>query len=116
MCIILSTLRQVNKSYIIIIELAFATLVFTSVILDVPDLINGIKDLFGSVSYINKLVSCLIKGALICVITRICCDIAKESGNAVISDVIELCGRVSLLLISLPFIESIIKAAVSFIK
>lgn len=115
-CIILSVLKPWNKSYIIIIELAFALLVFGAVFTDTVSILKSLKDLFEGVSSADKLIACLIKGALICVITRICCDIAKESGNKVISDVIELSGRIMLLIISLPFIESVVKAAISFVK
>lgn len=115
-CIILSVLRPFNKSYIILIELAFALMVFGTAISDGFSLFKSLKELFSGVSSAGKLITCLIKGALICIITRLCCDVAKESGNTVVSDAIELCGRITLLLISMPFIESVVKAAISFVK
>ncbi len=64
----------------------------------------------------KSIFSALIKGALICVITKIASDIAKDSGNSAVSDVIDLAGRVMILALCFPFVENALKTALSFVS
>ncbi len=113
-CIINSVLKQYSKSFVIFTDILFTVAVAASVIGDITSSIESFIGELSINSVTNKLFLCLFKGAVICVITKFACDISRESGNTVISDVIEFFSRVMLLTISIPFIESIVKTAISF--
>lgn len=113
-CIINAVLRQYNKSFVIFTELIFVAAVMTYILSDALSGLKSLTDLFTLNSSENKILLCLIKGSVICVLTKLACDISYESGNVIVGDIIELSGRIILLVISLPFIESVVKTAISF--
>lgn len=63
----------------------------------------------------EKLFVCLFKGAAITVITKLTSEICRESGNTVMGEIVELGGRVMLVVLSLPFITEVAQTALSFI-
>lgn len=109
-------LKQYNKSLVILLELAFTAVVLVMIIDDASDSVSDLIDIFSLTEPVREIYKALFKGALICIISTLAGDMAKESGNILIGDVIELGGRIMLLVISIPFIESVIKTAISFAK
>ena len=81
---------------------------------DAADGVRRLTDLFTLSTSQSKIIVCLLKGAVICIVTKLACDVSYESGNIIVGDIIELAGRIILLVISLPFIESVVKTAVAF--
>ncbi|MDD6145438.1 MAG: SpoIIIAC/SpoIIIAD family protein [Oscillospiraceae bacterium] len=115
-CLLSLILSEYKKAFVIPLQLFFAVAVIMIVLSDAVDSIRSVTDAFENVGSYTKLFSCLIKGALICLSTKLACDFCRESGNIFVSDIIELAGRIMLLVLALPFVESIIKTAVSFAK
>lgn len=114
-CVICSVLKAFNKSYIIFIEIAFLCFVSFLVLNDAIEAMKELNNIFEKTNVSNKLFICLFKGALICIVTRLASDISKESGNIIISDIIELSGRIMLIIIAMPFIKSVAEKALTFI-
>ena len=56
----------------------------------------------------------LFKGAGVTVLTRLACDVCRENGNSLMADVVELGGRIMLIVLVMPFIEKVTDMAVSF--
>ncbi|MBR6567397.1 MAG: stage III sporulation AC/AD family protein [Clostridia bacterium] len=75
-----------------------------------------ISEITDQIKYGEEIFSSAIKGAGICLITNFSSDLCKENGNRLIADVIEFTGRIMLLFIAVPYIETIIKTAFAFIK
>lgn len=113
-CIINVLLRQYNKSFVIFAELIFVGAVVSLIMNDAADGVRRLTDLFTLSTSQSKIIVCLLKGAVICIVTKLACDVSYESGNIIVGDLIELAGRIILLVISLPFIESVVKTAVAF--
>ncbi len=113
-CIINVLLRQYNKSFVIFAELIFVGAVVSLIMNDAADGVRRLTDLFTLSTSQSKIIVCLLKGAVICIVTKLACDVSYESGNIIVGDIIELAGRIILLVISLPFIESVVKTAVAF--
>ncbi len=113
-CIINVLLRQYNKSFVIFAELIFLGAVVSLIMNDAADGVRRLTDLFTLSTSQSKIIVCLLKGAVICIVTKLACDVSYESGNIIVGDIIELAGRIILLVISLPFIESVVKTAVAF--
>ena len=80
------------------------------------DSFDNVVGLFSATSTDNKALTCLYKTGAICVLSKISTDICKESGNKVVSDMIDICTRIIVFSLTLPFISSIIKTAASFAK
>ena len=115
-CIITLLLRQYQPSFIVIINIAFACFVLLIVISNYSDNFKVIKDLFSINSSTKKMFVSLFKAASVCVLSKTASDICKESNSNTTADIIEFSGRIMLLSMALPYIESVVKIAVSFIK
>ena len=63
----------------------------------------------------NDLISLMLKGIIISIITSISSDICNESGSVSVGKAIQFAGRVMIMLLSYPLIENIIRTAVSFV-
>lgn len=115
-CIIGVFLRQYQSSFIIVLNIAFSIIVMIFVLDHSLQSFESIADLFSVNSLTSKIFICLYKAAFICILSKIACDICKESGGKVIADIIEISSKIMLLIMVIPYIESIIKTATAFVK
>ena len=114
-CIINIVLKDTQRAFILLTNICYVVIVAWILLDYTAEFISKINDLFSITSSSGKMFTCLFKGAMICVLTKISADICKESGNIVISDIVDIAGRVMLLIIAIPFVESIVKTATAFI-
>lgn len=75
---------------------------------------SGIEKIFFVNSGSVELFTAIIKGAAITVLTRFACDVCRESGNSLMADVVELGGRIMLIVLAIPFVEKVTEIALSF--
>lgn len=81
--------------------------------------IDEIKTFFSFAESIGdgyEIIKSLIKASLITIATKFGCDICKENGNILVGDVIELGGKLMILVISVPYIITVIKLSAEFLK
>ena len=114
-CILNIFLRQNQSTFTVVINIAYIVLVCVLLIDYVTDYIKDMKSILDFAASTGKMLSGLFKGAIICVMTKISSDLCKENNNLLVSDIIDLSGRIMLLIIAYPFIENIIKAASTFV-
>lgn len=115
-CVISIILKQYKSSYIILLNIAFAVTAIIIISENSADSIQQLKELFTVNSATGKAMICLYKAGIICILSKFAGDICKESGSQLVADIIELSGKIMLLVIALPYIESIIRTAATFIK
>ena len=60
-------------------------------------------------------ISVVFKAMAICFITQITSDLCKDSGESAIASAMELWGRISVVIISLPLIESVVNTITEFL-
>ena len=108
-------LKRTAKEYVIFVQLGFAVIAGIYIINQSSQLADRMMTYFEMSGNISELCSVMLKGAFVCIASKLSCDICIESGNLLISDLIELAGKIILLTLSLPLIEDIIKIAVSFV-
>ena len=80
------------------------------------DIVNrsGIEKIFYGNSGAGELFTVILKGAAVTVLTKFACDVCRESGNSLMADVVELGGRIMLVVLAMPFIEGVTEIALSF--
>ena len=81
--------------------------------------IDEIKTFFSFAESIGdgyEIIKSLIKASLITIATKFGADICKENGNILVGDVIELGGKLMILVISVPYIITVIKLSAEFLK
>lgn len=77
--------------------------------------INEITDLTNKLDGYADIIPVLIKSAAICVLSEILCSVCKDSSNNALCTVVEFSAKVFIFILSFPFVESVIKTALSFI-
>lgn len=115
-CIISLFLKQYNSSFVIIIDIAFAVIAVIFLVNSSSESVRELKELFAINSATSKITVCLYKAGFICILSKLAGDICNECGSKVIADIIDLSGKIMLLFIALPYIESIIRTAATFVK
>lgn len=115
-CILISVMKNSFKEAVLPLELAFVVVVLIVTVSEVKELTDDLRSFLDSTQVGSTVLSALLKGALICVVTKLSSDIAKDSGNSLVCDIIDLTGRVMLISISFPFFESVIKTATAFLS
>ena len=75
---------------------------------------GSFEKLFSVYGRDNEVFTAILKAAAITVLTKLASDLCNENGNTVMADIVELGGRLMLILLALPFIEKVTQAALSF--
>jgi hypothetical protein len=114
-CILVSLMKSSFKEAVLPLELAFAVVVLIVTVGEIKELTSTFRSFLGDIQIDSTVFSALMKGAVICIVSKLSSDVAKDSGNSLVSDVIDLTGRVLLITISFPFLESVIKIAAAFL-
>lgn len=115
-CIINILLRKYMNEFILPVEIVYITLVLVLLTDTVKEISSTFTELFTSVKYGDEVLTSIIKGMGICLLTKFSSDICAENGNKAVADVIEFSGRIMLCVISLPYIEAVINVAQAFLK
>ena len=114
-CVVTFFLKGFSGETVLLIELAFAVIVTIFLADKLFDVTDKLKSFLGESETERVIFFALFKGALICVITKFAADTAIDSGNRLVADIIDFSGRVLLLTIAFPFMESVIETATAFI-
>ena len=109
-------LKKYNKELLPFLELAIVIAAIFMIKEFLSGYANSLKELFSLYSEGEELFSCLFKGAVITVLTKLASEVCKESGNGLMGEIIELGGRAVLIALSLPFITEAAQTALSFVK
>ncbi len=115
-CIINVILKRQLKEFVLPSEIVFLAMTTALAVDFLQDNFSYFSDMVSQTEYGEELFSSAVKGAGICLVTKLSSDISNESGNRLVSDVIEFTGRIMLLIVAMPYIESIMKTAFAFIK
>ncbi len=76
---------------------------------------SSIGRLFSLYSEGSEVFPAIFKAATVTVLSRLASDMCRESGNGLMGDIVELAGRMMLVMLAVPFIERVTEIALSFI-
>lgn len=109
-------LKEQKKEYAFAAEIAALVIIGAFVISTVSSRLGSLLSYVNEISEVEPIIRIMLKAALICVVTHFVSDVCRESGNGAIADAVELGGRAVTLILAMPLIEELLKAAVSFVK
>lgn len=112
--IISSILKSTIKEMLFLFQLSFGAIILLYIFSEAGSTISEFENIIDRLGVDNEIILVLIKGAFIAVVTKISCDICRDSGNSMIEDIVELGGRIMIFAISLPYIIKIINTVISF--
>lgn len=101
-------LKQYCREQALFSSLAVCVIVVTAVLYSISPVIEKLEQLFLLTSLDRSWLTILLKATGICCITGIAADICRDSGEQALASAVELWGRVSLLILALPLIDSLL--------
>lgn len=114
-CILSVMLKGWLREAVLPFQISFAVITIAVIFESIRDITDKLRDYIGESEIGFMIFPALLKGALICTVTKLASDAAKDSGNGLVSDVIDLTGRIMILSLGFPFVESVIRTATSFL-
>ncbi len=109
-------LKKYNKELVPFFEIAVVVCALFVLKDELEKGSSAIKDVFSLLGKGDEMFTCIFKGAVITVITKLASEVCRESGNSLMGEIVEIGGRVMLIVLSLPFITQVTQTALSFIE
>ncbi len=111
LCIVAAILCKLfsseGKEYALYIKIAAAALIMSSVIIYISPIADTIRHIYEKAGADKEYLTILFKALGICYITQFACDMCKDSGENALASHAELAGKISLMLIALPLIDTL---------
>lgn len=101
-------LKQYCREQAVLSTIAVCVIVTAAVLMFIEPVISQLKALFEKTSLDSSCFKALIKAVGICYITGIAADICRDSGEQALATTAEMWGRISLLILTLPMIDSLL--------
>ena len=108
-------LKKYLPEYSIIISIVSSGVLLLVVVLALSKIVGEIKDIFGNAGLDEEILTVVLKSLGLCYLTEFAADICRDFGQTSLSSKVELAGKVSIVILTLPFINQIITAAVELI-
>lgn len=108
-------IKQYCKEQSMMITLGVCIMVFAGAVSIISPLLDRLSVLFTESGLDENYILIVFKATAICFITQITSDLCRDSGESAIASAMELWGRISITLISLPLIESVISTITEFL-
>lgn len=106
--IVIKLFDRTNKEYSLMIVLATVSFVLLMIISYISPVISTVESLFTLSGVSKSYLEIIFKAIGICYLTQLGCDYCKDAGENVIASELELAGKVSLLIVSLPLFSELI--------
>ena len=107
-------LKSFRGEYAALVRVAGVTVIFGVSVLGVRSLFSDISEIVYQES-VEPYVTLLLKSLGIGIVTRICSEVCRDSGEGTIGSYVEIGGKVEIVLLTLPMIKKIIDLAVGMI-
>ncbi len=111
-----SLLKESRPEYVLPLQLGFVAIIISFVISAASKRLSDFFD--GTLSSLveETYITVLLKGAVVSAACTVCASLCRESGNKALADTVELAGRIMIILFCVPLIESVVEAALMYIK
>ncbi len=115
-CVFTVFLGQHRPEYSLIVRLASVLCIVAIVSSSFAEIFDDVIDLADGIKINNEYILLMIKAVIIAVVCHIVSDICIDTGNKAIASCVELAGRVSIMLLSVPMLKTLAKIARELIK
>ncbi|MDE5883673.1 MAG: hypothetical protein K2H29_01125 [Oscillospiraceae bacterium] len=101
-CILILILKQYHKAQGVLLSIAVCSMVLLAILPEVRQIFETAENIYSQSSLQLSYFTILCKAVGISYLTQLGIDICKDCGEQALSTVVELCGRVFLILLALP--------------
>ncbi|MEG0895057.1 MAG: SpoIIIAC/SpoIIIAD family protein [Oscillospiraceae bacterium] len=114
--IICLILKDKNPELAMVVSIVCVILIFTVSLKNIMPAIQTIKSLANK-SYINQeYIQIMLKALGVCYVTELASDSCKEAGQVSIASKVELCGKVFIVILSIPIFQKLLNIAISLME
>ncbi len=108
--------KQYKPEYALFVSIATGTIIFTYVITALMPAFDSINQILTAYKSSSIYIMAILKTLGICYISSFIADCCIDCGQTVIAGKVNLAGKVSIVVISLPLFDNIIQLAVSLLN
>lgn len=101
-------LKQYCREQAVLSTISVCVMVTAAVLYSIAPAVDKLEYLFLQTNLDNEYLRSLLKAVGICYMTGIAADICRDSGEQALASAAELWGRISLVLLTLPMIDSLL--------
>ncbi len=105
-------LKKQNAEVSVILGICAVAVISIYVLLNITSVIADIKSIFAGTDLDSKYIVLLLKCVGICFLTEFSCNCCKDASQSALSSVVMMCGRVCVLITSLPLFEEFLDITV----
>ena len=109
-------IRQLKPEYAPLTAIGAACIILVAITDSLLDATGALEDMLVLSGLEKKNVSLLIKALGICIVTQFASDICRENSASSIATAVELAGRLGMLMLALPMIETVARIAIGLIN
>ena len=106
--IMATLLRQHRPEFAILVSVGAGALILSGVLVGMLPIIAQIRAIFDGAAIPGQYAQILFKALGLCFVTQIACDACKDAGESAIAAKVELAGKISVLVLSLPLFAQVL--------
>ena len=99
-------LKALKVEYASFVRVAGVTVIFSAAVIGARSIFSDLSEIIYQKN-VEPYVTLLLKALGIGMITRICSDVCKDSGEASIGSGVELCGKITILALCIPTLKEL---------
>ena len=104
-------LRQIKPEYALFVSIGCGVLMLLWAVQSLEPVLKELSALLGSTKLAPEFGSILLKALGVSFIAQFASDACRDAGEVAIASKIELCGRIAIVLLSLPMFREILSIA-----
>ena len=109
------TLKRYNQEYAVIISIIAGVVILVEILLNLTPAVREITTLLSGVGLSQEYGLILFQTLGICFLAQFAADSCRDAGESALASKVELAGKISILVLSLPLFEDIAQTALGLI-
>ena len=108
-CIVVIVVKQYKPEFALITTIAAGSVILFMLLGRFTSVFNELKLISESAGIKSEYMEVMLKGLGICYLTQFSSDICNDFGQSSLASKIELCGKITLAVLSIPLLNSLIE-------
>lgn len=113
--VIIVILRQYHPEYALIAAVTAGGIILVFIIAELVSPLFALTETLNSYGAPESLTTYVLKALGICIITKFATDLCSDFGQTSLAGKVEMAGKITLLLLSLPILQNILEVGLSFL-
>ncbi len=115
-CVIIVFLKRSLPEYSVVFSVAVGCIISVGLVVAAYEIIGQVNEIFDKTGMNNEIYKTIIKTLGICYLTSFAADTCRDFGQTSIAGKVELSGKISVALLSLPLVREVLNTALELLK